>query len=43
MAAIKINFDSDHNPLVPTFILGDRMGNNLELLITYAILIFLIK
>ena len=27
MAAIKIEFDIDHNPLVPTFILGDRMGN----------------
>ena len=27
MAAIKINFDTNYNPLVPTFILGDRMGN----------------
>ena len=29
MAAIKINFDTDHNPIVPMFILGDRMGNRL--------------
>jgi hypothetical protein len=27
MAAIKIKFDQNHNPLVPTFILGDKMGN----------------
>ena len=27
MAAIKIKFDANHNPLVPTFILGDKMGN----------------